>query len=75
MSCYLIAKSTNGRGCYAYKTNHGPHLAELKQSLRQEVAGRVELITVSRPTAYPEYGPYEFVDDEAEFVRAVIEKK
>lgn len=30
--CYLIAKDRNAHGCFALKTNHGKHLAELKEN-------------------------------------------
>ena len=33
---------------------------------------KVELITPSRPSAYPEYGPYRFVETEAEFEEAIL---
>lgn len=31
----------------------------------------VELVTISRPTAYGEYAPYQFVDIEREFEKSV----
>ena len=31
----------------------------------------IELITISRPTAYGEYAPYQFVDTEQEFEEIV----
>lgn len=45
----------NGRVqiCYAY----GKHLVELKRELNKEVGYKgVQLVTISRPTAYGEYG-------------------
>lgn len=33
--CYLIAKNKNTHGCYALKTRHGKHLAEMKRKLNQ----------------------------------------
>lgn len=66
--CYLVAKDTEKHGCYALKTTHGKHLAELKRSLNQEVGGKgIQLVTISRPTAYGEYAPYAFAKDEQEF--------
>ena len=70
--CYLIAKDTNKRGCYALKTAHGPELSALKRMLNQEVGCKgVQLVTISRPTAYGEYAPYLFAKDQAEFVELV----
>ncbi len=66
--CYLIAKERDAHGCYALKTSHGKHLAELKRELNEAVGYKgVQLVTISRPTAYREYAPYHFVNTEQEF--------
>ena len=66
--CYLVAKDRYAHGCFALKTTHGKHLAELKRELNQAVGYKgVQLVTISRPTAYGEYAPYHFVDTEQEF--------
>ena len=68
MMCYLVAKDRDGYGCFALKTTHGKHLAELKRELNRAVGYKgVQLVTISRPTAYGEYAPYHFVDTEQEF--------
>lgn len=55
-------------GCFALKIKHGKHLVELKRRLNKIVGYKgVELITISRPTAYGEYAPYQFIDTEQEF--------
>ena len=70
--CYLIAKDTQKLGCYALKTFHGKHLVELKQMLNEIVEGKkIQLVTLSRPSAYGEYAPYYFADNEDEFIKAV----
>lgn len=70
--CYLVAKDTEKHGCYALKTTHGKHLVELKQSLNKAVGAKgIQLVTISRPTAYGEYSPYTFAKDEDEFVGMV----
>ena len=70
--CYLVAKDTNQHGCYALKTTHGRHLVELKKALNDAVGVKgIQLVTISRPTAYGEYSPYTFAKDEQEFVRLV----
>ena len=33
--CYLVAKDRYAHGCFALKTTHGKHLAELKRELNQ----------------------------------------
>lgn len=51
--CYLIAKDCDAHGCFAFKTTHGKHLAELKMELNEAVGYKgVQLVTISRPTAY-----------------------
>lgn len=70
--CYLVAKDKNAHGCYALKTVHGAHLAELKKSLnRTAVPKGIQLVTISRPNAYGEYAPYRILDTEEEFVQTV----
>ena len=66
--CYLVAKDRDAHGCFALKTTHGKHLVELKRKLNQAVGYQgVQLVMISRPTAYGEYAPYHFVDTEQEF--------
>lgn len=66
--CYLIAKDREKHGCIALKTTHGKRLVELKRELNKAVRYKgVQLVTISRPTAYGEYAPYQFVDSEQEF--------
>ena len=70
--CYLIAKDRGSHGCIAFKTTHGKHLVELKRKLNRAVGYKgVQLVTISRPTAYGEYAPYQFVDTEQEFEKNV----
>ena len=70
--CYLIAKNKNVYGCIALKTRHGSHLVEMKRRMNQQVASKgVQLVTISRPTAYGEYAPYTLIEDEKEFDKLV----
>lgn len=72
--CYLVAKNRDKQGCFALKTTHGKHLVELKRELNQAVGYKgVQVVTISRPTAYGEYEPYHFVDTEQEF-RTLVKK-
>ena len=71
--CYLVAKNKNSHGCYALKTKHGKQLVEMKKRMNAKVANKgIQLVTISRPTAYGEYAPYSFVNDEKEFERIVM---
>ncbi len=74
--CYLIAKRIDKTGCIALQTTHGAHLAELKKRLLSMVGyDKIQLVTISRPSAYGEYEPYHFVDSEQDFEREVCEMK
>ena len=66
--CYLIAKNVQREGCVA----HGKHLVEIKRELNAFVAEKgVQLVTISRPTAYGEYAPYSFAENEKDFFDSV----
>ena len=59
---YLIAKHCDKPGCIALKTTHGEHLVRLKRRITEEVGYElIDLVTLSRPSAYVEYEPYRFV--------------
>ena len=70
--CYLIAKNIDSEGCVALRTTHGKHLAEFKRSIEKKVGyDKIQLVTISRPSAYGEYEPYHIVDSEQAFESAV----
>jgi len=70
--CFLIAKKFNDIGCLALQTSHGQHLVDFKKKLISEIGtDRIQLVTISRPSAYGEYEPYQFIDTEKEFEQAV----
>ncbi len=72
--CYLIAKDIDKRGCVALKTQHGNHLVEFKRKLISIVGvDKIQLVTISRPSAFGEYEPYNIVSDEESFEKAVTE--
>lgn len=71
--CYLVAKDKNKHGCYALKTEHGQHLADLKEELDDVVMSHgIQLVTISRPSAFGEYAPYNFISSEEEFKKTVL---
>ena len=71
--CYVIAKHTDFDGCVAFKTTHGEKLVDLKRRIESKIGyTKIELITISRPSAYPEYEPYRFVETEAAFEKATL---
>ena len=70
--CYLVAKNVNSIGSLALQTSHGQHLVNFKKKIIAEVDfDKIQLVTISRPSAYGEYEPYQFVDTEQEFEQKV----
>lgn len=70
--CYLVAKDVNKIGSVALQTTHGKNLSELKRKIMEKVGyNRIQLVTISRPSAYGEYEPYTFIYDEDEFEKIV----
>ncbi len=70
--CYLVAKKFNEAGCFALQMTHGQHLADFKEKLMRAVGyDTIQLVTISRPSAYGEYAPYRFIETEQEFEDAV----
>jgi hypothetical protein len=72
--CYLIAKNVNKQGCIALQERLGNHLAEYVQGLESKIGyEKIQLVTISRPSAYGEYEPYSFAESEEEFTRRVLD--
>lgn len=71
--CYLLAKRFDSTGSLALQTAHGQHLAEFKRKLIEKIGyDDIQLVTISRPSAYGEYELYHFVDTEEEFEKQVV---
>ena len=71
--CYVVAKDRNKQGCYALKARIGKHLSEYTKSLNESLPrDGIQIVVISRPTAYGEYAPYSFVDTEEEFRNKVM---
>ena len=71
--CYVVAKDRNKQGCVALKSRIGKHLSEYTRSLNESLPREgIQIIVISRPTAYGEYAPYSFVDTEEEFRNRVL---
>ncbi len=70
--CYVVAKDANQTGCVALRMEHGKALVQLKREITRCIGySRIQLVTISRPSAYGEYAPYRFVESAEEFKRAV----
>lgn len=70
--CYLIAKKIDEIGSIAFKTTHGKQLSEFKRQIERKIGyNKIQLVTISRPSAYGEYEPYRFVDTKEDFEKSV----
>ena len=65
--CYLIAKRFKKSGCVALQTEAGEEMAQFADALQEKLGYDIQIITISRPTAYGEYKPYHFVNSYDEF--------
>ncbi len=65
--CYLIAKRMNKTGCVALQTEPGEKMAKFADEIQERLGYDIEIITISRPTAYGKYEPYHFVNSYEEF--------
>ena len=65
--CYLIAKRFKKSGCVALHTEAGEEMAQFADALQEKLGYDIQIITISRPTAYGEYEPYHFVNSYDEF--------
>lgn len=72
--CYLVAKKFEKKGCIAVKTRHGKALADFTANLQKQIGSNgVQLVTISRPSAYGEYEPYEIIGNKEEFQKRILE--
>ena len=61
------AKRINKTGCIALQTEPGEEMAKFADEIQERLGYDIEIITISRPTAYGEYEPYRFVSSYEEF--------
>lgn len=71
--CYLIAKRFDDKGCIAVKSEHGKKLSSFTREIQEKIGlNGVQLVTISRPSAYGEYEPYQIVQTMDEFKERVL---
>ena len=71
--CYLVAKNVDKEGSLLLKTKHGKELVDFKHELISLVGyDKIQLVTISRPSAYGEYEPYKIMTDKDEFKAGVL---
>ena len=71
---YILAKDFRKSGCLVVETEGGKAVAGLVTylSIRKLDKG-IQILTVSNPDVFGEYGPYTFVDTEKEFIDRVLD--
>lgn len=70
--CYVVAKNVNKVGSVAIRMKPGASVVALKRTIKAELGfDRIQLVTISRPSAYGEYAPYRFEETEEAFKAAV----
>lgn len=70
--CFIVAKDFNKNGCVALQMRGGREVVELKRSLQPRLGDTIQLVTISRPSAFGEYAPYTFAEDAAGFERLAL---
>lgn len=67
--CYLVAKWFSKEGSLALSAKPGQDLVDFIDKVEARFGSTdLQLIIISRPSAYGEYEPYEFVDSENELI-------
>lgn len=69
--CYLVAKRFGQSGSIALKAKRGKELALFADEFQEKIGYDIQLVTITRPSAYGEYEPYQFVDSYEEFANKV----
>ena len=73
--CYLVAKKMFEHGCIVLRTRHGANLVRLKHEIRSVLGSEsIQLVTISKPSAFGEYRPYDFALNEEDFKSKVFSK-
>lgn len=65
--CYVIAKRFKQSGCIAMRAKRGKELADFTFDLQEKLGDDIQIVAITRPTAYGEYEPYHFVHSFEEF--------
>lgn len=69
--CYLIAIKFGESGSIALKAKRSPEFANFVDEYQEEIGYNIQLVTITRPSAYSEYEPYQFVETYDEFQEKV----
>lgn len=70
--CYLVAKWFDRTGSVAMRTEAGPGLVDMIDRIEGRFGfDALQLVTITRPSAYGEYEPYVFVTSEQDLVETL----
>ena len=71
---FLVAKHVDKVGSVAIKMKADKSLTTFKASLLDKIGyEKIQLVVISRPSAYGEYAPYKIYTDPEEFRQAVYD--
>ena len=72
--CCIVAFDPNKRGCFAIRKKSEGSWTEFWDELNQLVGHKpIQIVAISRPSAYLEYAPYHMIESENEFIQKVKE--
>lgn len=73
--CYLVAKWFDKTGSIAMRTQRGKELSDMIDRLEGRFGfDRLQLVAITRPSAYGEHEPYTFVASEEEMVEELSQQ-
>lgn len=70
---FIVAKIFDKQGCVAYSCKTPNEARCLPGTLESIRADGVQIVVLDSPDIYPEYAPYEYVDDMKEYIDRVAQ--
>ena len=69
---FVVAKIFDKQGCIAYSCKTPNEARCLPGTLEAIRADGVQIVVLDSPDMYPEYAPYEYVEDMKEYIDRVV---
>lgn len=69
---FVVAKIFDKQGCIAYSCKTSNEARCLPGTLEAIRADGVQIVVLDSPDMYPEYAPYEYVEDMKEYIDRVV---
>lgn len=70
---FVVAKVFSKQGCIAYRCKTINEAKCLPNTLESIRADGVQIVILDTPDIYPEYAPYQYIDDMKQFVLLVCD--